>query len=106
MRKATEAAVDVSRLAGLKSSGVICEIMNEDGTMSRLPELVAFAQKHNLKIGTISDLIAYRRRYDNLVRIQSESTITSEFGGDWQMRIYVDETHGDELSCVQRGYFR
>ena len=99
----TEAAVDVSRLAGLNSSGVICEIMNEDGTMSRLPELVAFAQKHNLKIGTISDLIAYRRRHDNLVRIQSESTITSEFGGDWQMRIYVDETHGDEHIVLYKG---
>ena len=63
----TEAAVDVSRLAGLNPSGVICEIMNEDGTMARLPDLVAFAQRHNLKIGTISDLIAYRRRHDNLV---------------------------------------
>ena len=83
----TEAAVDVSRLAGLNSSGVICEIMNEDGTMSRLPELVSFAQKHNLKIGTISDLIAYRRRHDNLVRVQSESTIMSEFGGTWKMRV-------------------
>ena len=66
----TEAAVDLSRLAGLNPSGVICEIMNEDGTMSRLPELVGFAQKHGLKIGTISDLIAYRRRHDNLVRVQ------------------------------------
>ena len=64
----TEAAVDIARLAGLNPSGVICEIMNEDGTMARLPDLVAFAQRHGLKIGTISDLIAYRRRYDNLVR--------------------------------------
>ncbi len=64
----TEAAVDISRLAGLNPSGVICEIMNEDGTMARLPDLVAFAQRHGLKIGTISDLIAYRRRHDNLVR--------------------------------------
>ena len=63
----TEAAVDISRLAGLNPSGVICEIMNEDGSMARLPELVAFAQKHALKIGTISDLISYRRRHDNLV---------------------------------------
>ncbi len=63
----TEAAVDVSRLAGLNPSGVICEIMNDDGTMARLPDLVAFAQRHSLKIGTISDLIAYRRRHDNLV---------------------------------------
>ncbi len=99
----TEAAVDVSRLAGLNPSGVICEIMNDDGTMSRLPELVAFAQRHNLKIGTISDLIGYRRRNDNLVRVQQEETITSEFGGEWNMRIYTDETHGDEHIVLTKG---
>ncbi|MBQ66705.1 MAG: 3,4-dihydroxy-2-butanone-4-phosphate synthase [Marinovum sp.] len=99
----TEAAVDVSRLAGLNPSGVICEIMNEDGTMSRLPELVSFAQKHGLKIGTIADLIAYRRRHDNLVRVQAQKTITSEFGGDWLMRVYVDETHGDEHIVLSKG---
>ncbi len=99
----TEAAVDVARLAGLNASGVICEIMNEDGTMARLPDLVAFAQKHNLKIGTISDLIGYRRRNDNLVRISKETTITSEFGGEWAMRIYTDETHGDEHIVLIRG---
>ena len=64
----TEAAVDISRLAGLNPSGVICEIMNDDGTMARLPDLVAFAQHHNLKLGTIADLIAYRRRTERLVR--------------------------------------
>ncbi|MDJ0821301.1 MAG: 3,4-dihydroxy-2-butanone-4-phosphate synthase [Paracoccaceae bacterium] len=99
----TEAAVDVARLAGLNASGVICEIMNEDGTMSRLPELVAFAQRHGLKIGTISDLISYRRRHDNLVRVRTEETIQSEFGGDWQMRIYTDETHGDEHIVLTKG---
>ncbi|SPF78423.1 3,4-dihydroxy-2-butanone-4-phosphate synthase [Pseudoprimorskyibacter insulae] len=99
----TEAAVDVSRLAGLNPSGVICEIMNEDGTMSRLPELVAFAQKHGLKIGTISDLIAYRRRHDNLVRVRSEETIQSEFGGEWTMRIYTDTTHGDDHIVLTKG---
>ena len=99
----TEAAVDVSRLAGLNASGVICEIMNDDGTMSRLPELVAFAQKHNLRIGTISDLIAYRRRHDNLVRVKSQTKITSEFGGDWLMRVYVDEAHGDEHLALTKG---
>ncbi|MCR8549842.1 3,4-dihydroxy-2-butanone-4-phosphate synthase [Salipiger sp. P9] len=99
----TEAAVDVSRLAGLNPAGVICEIMNEDGTMSRLPELVAFAQKHGLKIGTISDLISYRRRNDNLVRVEKEESITSEFGGDWQMRIYTDTTHGDEHIVLSKG---
>ncbi|MGR3455200.1 3,4-dihydroxy-2-butanone-4-phosphate synthase [Pseudooceanicola sp.] len=99
----TEAAVDISRLAGLNPSGVICEIMNEDGTMSRLPELVAFAQKHNLKIGTISDLIAYRRRHDNLVKMRSESTVTSEFGGEWTLRIYTDSTQGAEHIALIKG---
>ena len=99
----TEAAVDVSRLAGLNPSGVICEIMNEDGTMARLPDLVAFAQRHILKIGTISDLIAYRRRHDNLVREQSVSHVKSEFGGDWMMRVYADETHGSEHVVLIKG---
>ena len=99
----TEASVDISRLAKKNNSAVICEIMNEDGTMSRLPELVGFAQKHGLKIGTISDLIAYRRRHDNLVRVQSETQVVSEFGGDWLMRVYVDETHGDEHIVLSKG---
>ncbi len=99
----TEAAVDISRLAGLNPSGVICEIMKEDGTMARLPDLVAFAQLHGLKIGTISDLIAYRRRNDNLVRVTEEKTITSEFGGDWQLRIYTDETHGSDHIVLIKG---
>ena len=99
----TEAAVDVSRLAGLNPSGVICEIMNEDGTMSRLPELVSFAQKHGLKIGTISDLIAYRRRHDNLVKVETDQVIESEFGGEWRMRIYSDLTHGDEHIVLSKG---
>jgi len=99
----TEAAVDVARLAGLNPSGVICEIMNEDGTMARLPDLVAFAQRHNLKIGTISDLIAYRRRHDNLVKITEEREVSSEFGGDWTMRVYSDTAHGDEHIALIKG---
>lgn len=99
----TEAAVDVSRLAGLNPAGVICEIMKEDGTMARLPDLISFAQLHGLKIGTISDLIAYRRRHDNLVKRTEERTIASEFGGDWQMRIYTDESHGDEHIALIKG---
>ncbi|MBJ3762058.1 3,4-dihydroxy-2-butanone-4-phosphate synthase [Maribius pontilimi] len=99
----TEAGVDISRLAGLNPSSVICEIMNDDGSMARLPDLVAFAQRHGLKIGTISDLIAYRRRNDNLVRMQDERTITSEFGGEWKMRIYTDETHGAEHIVLVKG---
>ncbi|PRY91155.1 3,4-dihydroxy-2-butanone-4-phosphate synthase [Donghicola tyrosinivorans] len=99
----TEAATDVARLAGLNPSGVICEIMNDDGTMARLPDLVAFAQRHGLKIGTISDLIAYRRRYDNLVKLESESQITSEFGGDWTMRVYTDTTQGAQHVALIKG---
>ena len=99
----TEASIDLSLLAGLKPSGVICEIMNEDGSMARLPDLISFAQKHGLKIGTISDLIAYRRRHDNLVSVKNETTVTSEFGGDWQMRVFEDETHGDQHVAMIKG---
>ncbi|MDG4647440.1 3,4-dihydroxy-2-butanone-4-phosphate synthase [Roseibacterium sp. SDUM158017] len=99
----TEAAVDISRLAGLNPSGVICEIMNEDGTMARLPDLIAFAQRHNLKIGTISDLISYRRRHDNLVKVRQETQIESEFGGTWTLRIYTDETQGAEHIVLVKG---
>ncbi len=99
----TEASVDISRLAGLNPSGVICEIMNEDGSMARLPDLVAFAQKHNLKIGTISDLIAYRRRHDNLVRVTAERQILSDFGGEWTMRLYTDVTEGAEHVVLIKG---
>ena len=99
----TEAAVDISRLAGLNPSGVICEIMKEDGEMARLPDLIAFAQLHGLKIGTISDLIAYRRRHDNLVRVREVSQIQSEFGGNWEMRIYTDETQGAEHIALVKG---
>ncbi|MCB2135538.1 MAG: 3,4-dihydroxy-2-butanone-4-phosphate synthase [Rhodobacteraceae bacterium] len=99
----TEAAVDVSRLAGLNPSGVICEIMNEDGTMARLPDLIPFARKHGLKIGTISDLIAYRRRHDNLVRETLTKTVTSAFGGDWLMRIFTDQTEGVEHVVLTKG---
>jgi 3,4-dihydroxy 2-butanone 4-phosphate synthase/GTP cyclohydrolase II len=101
----TEAAVDVSRLAGLNPSGVICEIMNDDGTMARLPDLVAFAQKHNLKIGTISDLIAYRRRHDNLVREKAAKPVTSVHGGDWLMRVFSDETQGADHVVLTKGDF-
>jgi 3,4-dihydroxy 2-butanone 4-phosphate synthase/GTP cyclohydrolase II len=99
----TEAATDIARLAGLKPAGVICEIMNDDGHMARLPDLVAFAQRHNIKIGTISDLIAYRRRNDNLVRMRSEQVVTSEFGGDWVMRVFADETQGAEHIALIKG---
>ncbi|WP_444668286.1 3,4-dihydroxy-2-butanone-4-phosphate synthase [Cereibacter changlensis] len=99
----TEAAVDVSRLAGLNPAGVICEIMNDDGTMARLPDLISFAQKHGLKIGTISDLIAYRRRHDNLVAEKAVKPVTSAFGGDWLMRVFADETQGAEHVVLSKG---
>jgi len=99
----TEAAVDISRLAGLNPSGVICEIMNDDGSMARLPNLIGFAKEHGLKIGTISDLIAYRRRHDNLVRVKGEQVIQSEFGGEWHMRIFNDETQGAEHIALVKG---
>ena len=99
----TEAAVDISRLAGLNPSGVICEVMNEDGSMARLPDLVAFAQMHNMKIGTISDLIAYRRRNDNLVKERAAQQVQSAFGGEWTMRVFADETHGAEHIALTKG---
>ncbi|HBZ44710.1 MAG TPA: 3,4-dihydroxy-2-butanone-4-phosphate synthase [Maritimibacter sp.] len=99
----TEAAVDISRLAGLNPSGVICEIMKEDGSMARLPDLISFAQRHNLKIGTISDLIAYRHRHDNLVKESAVKSVTSAFGGDWMLRIFTDETHGAEHIVLTKG---
>ncbi|WBU54346.1 3,4-dihydroxy-2-butanone-4-phosphate synthase [Paracoccus sp. SCSIO 75233] len=99
----TEAAVDVARLAGLNPSGVICEIMNEDGSMARLPDLVAFAQKHGLKIGTISDLIAYRRRHDNLIAERAQRQVHSIHGGDWMMRVFADETQGAEHIVLSKG---
>ena len=99
----TEAAVDIARLAGLNPSGVICEIMNDDGSMARLPDLISFAEEHGLKIGTISDLIAYRRRNDNLVSVKGEQSIQSEFGGQWKMRIFNDETQGAEHIALIKG---
>jgi len=86
----TEASVDIARLAGLYPAGVICEIMNDDGTMARLPDLVQFAQLHGLKIGTIADLIAYRRRYDHLIKRATEVPFQSHNGGDWKLAVFVN----------------
>jgi 3,4-dihydroxy 2-butanone 4-phosphate synthase / GTP cyclohydrolase II len=99
----TEAAVDVARLAGLNPSGVICEIMNDDGTMSRLDDLVAFAQRHGLKIGTIRDLIAYRRRHDHLVEKRAETTFSSRWGGEWKAVSYYNKATGDEQVALVKG---
>ncbi|SFP40755.1 3,4-dihydroxy-2-butanone-4-phosphate synthase [Qipengyuania nanhaisediminis] len=99
----TEAAVDISRLAGLNPSGVICEIMNDDGTMSRLDDLVTFARKHDMKIGTIRDLIEYRMRHDHLVERIAEDTFESDYGGDWKMLTYRNTVDGSESYVLQKG---
>ncbi|HWK36056.1 3,4-dihydroxy-2-butanone-4-phosphate synthase [Sphingomonas sp.] len=99
----TEAAVDVSRLAGLNPSGVICEIMREDGTMARLDDLIGFAQTHGLKIGTIRDLIAYRRRYDHLVEKKAEAHFVSAWGGEWTAVTYWNKATGTEQIALVKG---
>ncbi len=91
----TEAAVDVARLAGLNPSGVICEIMNEDGTMARMPDLIPFAEKHGLKIATIADLIAFRLKHDHLVERQTESDFNSVHGDGFKKITY--KSYPDEL---------
>ena len=99
----TEAAVDVARLAGLNPSGVICEVMKDDGTMARLDDLVSFAQLHNLKIGTIRDLIAYRHRYDHLVERRAETSFTSRWGGDWRVITFWNTAAGTEQIALLKG---
>ncbi|WP_439814388.1 3,4-dihydroxy-2-butanone-4-phosphate synthase [Zavarzinia sp. CC-PAN008] len=99
----TEAAVDIARLAGLNPAGVICEIMNDDGTMARLPDLVKFAQFHGLKIATIADLIAYRRRWDNLVKCAVETEIDSRHGGRFRMMVYVNKVEYAEHIVLVMG---
>ena len=99
----TEAAVDISRMAGLNAAGVICEIMKDDGSMARLPDLVAFAQLHGLKIGTIADLIAYRRRTERQVERVLERPFTSAFGGAFRMIVYRNVIDQTEHVVLTRG---
>jgi len=99
----TEAAVDIAKLAGLNPSGVICEIMNDDGTMARLPDLIAFAKAHNLKIGTIADLIAYRRRNEVLIERTAETKIISRHGGEFRMVVYRNKITGAEHVALVKG---
>jgi 3,4-dihydroxy 2-butanone 4-phosphate synthase/GTP cyclohydrolase II len=99
----TEAAVDISRLAGLNPSGVICEIMRDDGTMARMDDLVTFARMHELKIGTIRDLIAYRRRHDRMVEKKADLSFESRFGGSWTARTYFNKATGDETMALIKG---
>jgi len=99
----TEAAVDVARLAGLNPSGVICEIMCDDGTMARMDDLVAFADTHKLKIGTIRDLIAYRRQHDHLVERRTEARFTSRWGDDWTATAFYNKATGTEQIALIKG---
>jgi 3,4-dihydroxy 2-butanone 4-phosphate synthase/GTP cyclohydrolase II len=98
----TEASIDLARMAGLTPAAVICEIMNEDGSMSRLPELVAFAQHHGLKIGTIEDLIAYRLRNDRIVNAVAQRIVSSRFGGEFTLHVYErDGVEVEHLALVK-----
>ncbi len=98
----TEAAVDISRLAGLNSAGVICEILNDDGTMARLPDLIKYAKHHNLKISTIEKLVAYRHKYDNLIE-RSVSTKINGFGGEFKAQIYINTIEYAEHIALVKG---
>jgi 3,4-dihydroxy 2-butanone 4-phosphate synthase/GTP cyclohydrolase II len=99
----TEASVDISRAAGLNPSAVICEIMNDDGTMARLPELVAFAQFHNLKIGAIDELIAYRRVHERLVEQVLEAPFDLKGGRDFRVVVFRNKIDGIEHAALVKG---
>ena len=99
----TEAAVDLARLAGFNASGVICEIMNDDGSMARVPDLIKFAQLHGIKVATISDLIAHRMRHDTIVERVGDSTLNSVFGGEFQMRVYRTTVDAGEHVALIKG---
>jgi len=99
----TEAAVDVSRLAGVNPSGVICEIMREDGSMARLDDLMDFARAHELKIGTIRDLIAYRLKKDHLVERVAIAPFTADSGISWQAQVFRDKANGEEQLALVHG---
>ena len=99
----TEAAVDISRMAGLNPAGVICEVMNDDGSMARLPDLVAFAQLHGLKVGTIADLIAYRRRTERFIERVLEQPFESVHGGPFRLIVYRNTLDGTEHAVLSKG---
>ena len=99
----TEASVDISRLAGLNPSAVICEIMNDDGSMARRDDLIAFSQLHNIKVATIRDLIAYRHKHDNLVKCVVETDLQSQFGDGWNMKTYVNTAEYAEHLVLVKG---
>ncbi len=100
----TEAAVDISRLAGLNPSGVICEIMNEDGTMARMDDLIQFARVHDMKIGTIRDLIAHRLRHDHLAEVRAEARFSSRWGGEWTAVAFYNTATQTEQIVLKKGH--
>jgi 3,4-dihydroxy 2-butanone 4-phosphate synthase/GTP cyclohydrolase II len=99
----TEASVDIARKAGLSPAAVICEIMNDDGTMARLPDLVSFAQRHNLKLGSIADLIAYRRLTERLVKRVADGTFNHVAGGEWRAVVYANTVEYQEHLALVKG---
>jgi len=92
----TEAAVDIAKLADLNPSGVICEIMNDDGSMARIPELINFAKEHSLKIGSVSDLIKYRLKNSKIIKLISERDFESEMGRDFKLKIFQNTLSGEK----------
>ncbi|GAA0729098.1 bifunctional 3,4-dihydroxy-2-butanone-4-phosphate synthase/GTP cyclohydrolase II [Clostridium malenominatum] len=98
----TEAAVDLAKLAGFKSAGVICEIMNEDGTMARVPDLIEYVREHNLKIITIADLISYRRRNESLIKRDIEAKMPTKYG-EFQIYGYVNKLNGEHHVALVKG---
>ena len=99
----TEAAVDISNLAGLIPAAVICEVMNDDGSMARLADLIPFAEKHGMKIGTIADLIAFRRKSEMLVERVASGPFVSHYGDDFTIHVYRDKVDGGEHVALTRG---
>ncbi|MGE0830263.1 MAG: 3,4-dihydroxy-2-butanone-4-phosphate synthase, partial [Hyphomonadaceae bacterium] len=99
----TEASVDIARLAGLLPAAVICEIMNDDGTMARLPELVSFAQFHNLKIGTIADLIAYRRLHDHMIDKIVDREFATRYGEGFRVCLFHNALDGGDYAALVKG---
>ena len=99
----TEGSIDLARLAGLNPAAAICEIMKPDGSMARLPDLKEFAAKHNLKIGTIEDLIAYRMENETLVEKVAEAPFPTRFGGDFKVKVFKNQLDGSENVVIQKG---
>ncbi len=99
----TEASIDISKLAGLNPSGVICEIMSENGSMARLPELIQFAKLYNLKIGTVSDLIKFRLKNNKIIKLLSSRSFESEMGNDFNLKIFQNQLSGEKHYALVKG---